>query len=174
MDRYIREIMAAQASAGRRLERLEALETRAPAEGLCLTRQGSPAQSVGSGSWVVRTFDTLEWQYGAGLEWDTASKIICHRWGVFLVNTNVYFDKAGAAGIKNVGILKNGTVYEATGWQYVPASTSSDAAATAIVMLDEDDYVEAIVYQNTGGVVDLGIATAQYQHWNVLRVARLI
>lgn len=174
MDRTVREILAEQSSARSRLERLETLETRAPAEGLYLTRRGSPAQSVASGSWVMRTFDTLEWQVGSGLEWDLASKIICRRWGVFLVNTNVYFDKAGAAGLKNVGILKNGTVYEATGWQYVPASTSSDAAATAIVALEEDDYVEAMVYQNTGGAVDLGIATAEYPHWNVLRVARLV
>lgn len=83
------------------------------------------------------------------------SRLTCQTAGVYYITASVQF-AANATGFRQVGIRLNGTT--ALAFQRTPSPGGSDAALLTIstaYALSAADYVEATVYQNSGGSLNV-------------------
>lgn len=76
--------------------------------------------------------------------------------GVYVIQFGGVWE-ADSTGLRRLNITKNGTATEHGEWKELNPSGSSQARGNVVTILpmDDGDYVEALVYQNSGGDLDV-------------------
>tara|TARA_R100000808_G_scaffold1563_1_gene7014 strand:- start:1413 stop:3074 length:1662 start_codon:yes stop_codon:yes gene_type:complete len=123
------------------------------------------AQSIGSGSLVVVSYDTIEYEEGA--EADTANeKITVKRAGKYLVSANIAMTGMGSAGYIQLNFETNGSASERFNKVRAKSSSEGNPAAhcTALLDLDVDDYVRVMAYHATGSSRNTNSGSASVQN----------
>lgn len=109
---------------------------------------------------VVVTFDTELWDdYGFHSTTSNTSRLTVPLGyaGTYLIVANAQFE-AAAAGQRIYSICYNGALGQPIAQVQSTNNTAANRMAsqvTTIYQLDEDDYVEFRVYQNSGGALDI-------------------
>lgn len=126
--------------------------------------------SVGSGGFVALTFNSEFYDTGGmhSLVSNTERLTVVTA-GLYVANLNVYWS-SNSAGIRTVLIRKNGSV--ALAYCDVPANSTGGCGqnvTTAPVDLSASDYLEAIVFQDSGSTLTVNYG-ASYSpvfsaHW---------
>jgi hypothetical protein len=112
-------------------------------------------QSIGNGADpVYAQFDTeLYDPAGAHDNVTNNTRITSQEKGLYLVYADIYFAAGSGSGIRQVSLRKNGTGVASN----ISAGTASgnDLPVVTIINLDVGDYIEAYVYQNSGGNLNI-------------------
>lgn len=112
-----------------------------------------------SGSWLAVTFDSERWDKEGNHEGVTnPSRITIVTGGLYVITGHASF-AANATGMRSIAIRLNGTTYIAM--QHIPsvgASLTSVLSVHTIYALAEDDYIELMAYQDSGGTLAIKAA----------------
>lgn len=124
----------------------------------------STTQSIADSTNTTLAFDTE--QYDTANTHDNStnnSRLIAPVTGIYALNAFVQWQPgAGSAGTRVVTISKNGGPrLGANGGFAVTGGGSESTTVTPIVRLEAGEYVEAIVYQTSGGSVDVNASDAE-------------
>lgn len=137
----------------------------------------STTQSIPDATWTALTFDSEDFDtaqlHHPAVNTDRATIPTA---GIYLVTARATF-AGNTTGSRGIGITKNGTT--TTELQKVRATTGVNPGAfgfhneqvTALLELRAGDYVAAIVFQDSGGALNVG-STSRF-HANELVVAKL-
>lgn len=134
----------------------------------------STAQTISNATWTAISFDTEDFDVGGMAEQVTNPSRItipAGEGGKYLV-TGIALWTANATGQRAIRLRKNGTTDLADG-----ARSPTDAATNVgtpfcdIVNLAAADYIELMVYQSSGGNLDLIVLTPQYPYFAAHRLS---
>lgn len=83
--------------------------------------------------------------------WNGGYKLTAPRTGYYLMTMTISWSGTASAGTRYQRFRKNGTTYLGES-QWQPAASATNTASTSTVAkLNKGDYIEAIVYQSSGG-----------------------
>jgi len=114
------------------------------------------AASINNASWTAIAWDTVD-QNEPGM-WAAGSpaRIVCQVDGLYLVAFNAVF-AANGSGIRIFGARLNGTNYLAETEVMSPSAGNTGVGnVAALVPLQAGDYIEGMVYQSSGGSLNVG------------------
>jgi hypothetical protein len=127
--------------------------------GVGLTKSAS--QSIPNSTYTAVTFDGEEWDtntYHDNVTNNSRVTIPSGKAGKYLVTVNIAFAANGAGGIRLVSIYKNGTGTGDNNFQ--TSSTFTTSPVKSVVMnLAVGDYIQAFVYQDCGGALNVNTTT---------------
>jgi len=115
----------------------------------------SAAQAIGSSSWTVLAFDSED--YDTDTIHDTVTnnnRLTCVSAGKYLITINVSWE-ANATGRRIISFRKNGADARGLVTGTVDSSNLCVQVVMTILDLSATDYIEARVFQTSGGELDL-------------------
>jgi len=121
-------------------------------------------QSVPSGAWTAISFDAIRWDKGAPVvHWSASNptRLTCQVAGMYAVMGMVNFPAVAAGASRYAAMNVNGggnaNWMGLGGLGGIPftASNGPSATFTAIVQLNVGDYIELIVFQDTGSAMNI-------------------
>lgn len=120
---------------------------------MCRVYRAAALSHTGTGTFQTIAFDTESFTQTESGMWSsgTPTRVTPQTAGVYLVTANVNFN-TNATGVRGLGLYKNGTVnpfayQDAAG----SASLSNGLFLSGTVNLSVGDYVQPLVFQNSGG-----------------------
>jgi hypothetical protein len=129
-----------------------------------LTVNGTTVGAVGYGSYYTTTTNSgsvltfLTQESAVGFENVSGSFMRTTQSGMFLVTANVDIDNAASTGTSEISLKKNGSTITGTTFTAWFANTSAKggATSTAIVQLNQNDYIEVGLGLGTSDTVTAG------------------
>jgi hypothetical protein len=100
------------------------------------------------------SFDTVLWDSGGLRDSANPTRLIAVKSGAYQIGTVNIF-AANGTGERQVDIVKNGTDTIASSAGGAPAATDYAVPTGVVEYLDEDDYVEFLASQTSGGPLDI-------------------
>jgi hypothetical protein len=101
-------------------------------------------------------FNTEEWDTNSNYDPVTNYRFTPTIAGYYQVNIKIQLDNTGSGGETYTALYKNGSIYKRVGMIPNIASTGRSPVGSIVVYLNgSTDYIEAYVFQNTGGSVAL-------------------
>lgn len=116
------------------------------------------SQSIPSGNETMVSFSTAI--YDNCRAWDGATKLTAPRTGYYMLTMCCGWGSS-ASGTRIHRIRKNGSTYLAED-QWQPGAASQARTTATVARLNKGDYVEASVYQSSGGDLGTGSVTESY------------
>lgn len=115
------------------------------------------AQSISNTTWTAVSWDTELWDTDS--MWSSTpnpTRLTIGTTGLYCVNANVTFTNTASGIGRIVGIRTNGTTVNAVQYQYqLGVGFLAVNHVQAILDLTATDYLEVIVYQDSGGALNL-------------------
>jgi hypothetical protein len=107
--------------------------------------------SLGDNAWTGVPWDTADLNLEGMWLVVTPGRITCQVDGLYLVILNVKFN-TNSTGSRQVGVRMNGSTYLVSTKVFNPSATNTTpVAALVLISLTAGDYLEGMVYQNSGG-----------------------
>ncbi|HEX2202182.1 MAG TPA: hypothetical protein VHG91_02735 [Longimicrobium sp.] len=126
-----------------------------------------------TGAWVVLAFTGETFDDGLHSTTTTPSRFIAPTGlgGKYLVTAHAVFTAAGAAGdtTRLVRLRKNGTLIEAEG-RLLENGSGTTVSLTTVAKLNAGDYLEMLVYQDSGGTLYACGSSVQYTTFTMVRL----
>lgn len=122
-------------------------------------------QSVASGSLVVISYDTVEFETGADAD-TTANSITIKRAGKYIVGANITMSGLYSTGYIQINFETNGDSAQRFNKARGASSNEGSPAVhcTALLNLDVDDYVRVLAYHATGFARDTNAGATSVQN----------
>lgn len=140
----------------RRLERLETIER--PITSVGARVYNSAAISSNNATLTALTFDTERYDTdGLHSTSSNTGRLTCTRAGKHLIVVNLEF-ASNATGYRVVHIRLNGTTYIAVDSKMAVNGNATWFSTATIYDLAVGDYVEVVVYQTSGGALNVSAA----------------
>lgn len=127
--------------------------------------------SVANNSWQALTFDTERWDTDDIHSTTTnTERLTCATAGTYLITGHISF-AANVAGNRGAGIRLGGTTYIAThlglgGF----AVNNTNITIVTMYQLAADEYVELMVYQNSGGALNVELKANHSPEFGMVRI----
>ena len=116
----------------------------------------SSTLSISTGTNTKIPFNTEDWDTNSNYDNVTNYRFTPTIAGYYQVNIKIQLDNTGSGGETYTAVYKNGSIYKRVGMVPNIASTGRSPVGSVNVYLNgSTDYVEAYVFQNTGGSVAL-------------------
>jgi hypothetical protein len=145
------------------------------------TQVGAPAFSANTSSTLSIShatntkipFNTEEWDTNSNYDPVTNYRFTPTVAGYYQVNIKIQIDNTGSGGETYTALYKNGSIYKRVGMIPNIAGTGRSPVGSVVVYLNgSTDYIEAYVFQNTGGSVALsGTSDFAYFQASMVRSA---
>jgi hypothetical protein len=122
----------------------------------------STTQSLGNAAYEAVAFDSEEWDTGASHDTSTNnSRLYALRSGYHMVSAAVTF-AANATGERAIKFRVDGTtdLRGSFGFPTTSGSINTLTSLSTVVYLAAGSYVEVMAYQDSGGALNIGSATA--------------
>ena len=131
---------------------LEGSVRRSTAVGALVYR--SSDQAVPSAAWTALNFNALRSDPEGMYAGSAPTRLTCPLSGLYLAVGNAVFS-ANASGIRLAVLKVNGAVWSGGASAAALSGADTHLSAAALVVLNEGDYVELLVYQNCGASLGL-------------------
>jgi hypothetical protein len=116
------------------------------------------AISIGNNSVQVLTFNSERWDTDEIHSTVTnTGRLTCQTAGLYNIFGHVQF-AANTTGIRSVLIRLNGSTYLASQLNHQSSAAVAELSVNTIYSLSASDYVELMVYQNSGGALNVNAA----------------
>ena len=122
----------------------------------------STTQSVPSGSWVGISFDRVRFDSGGHWVVGSPTRLTCQQAGTYVVSCCVQFLPAAGGQNRMAGFQVNGA-FDTLGGVVGPAILGSGyplCQSVSILRLNAGDYVECVVYQDSGAALNVAAGSA--------------
>jgi hypothetical protein len=139
--------------------RADALEARLPGP-LRARVRNSAALAINNNSTTVMTFDTERWDEGGFFAPGTPGRLTAPEAGHYLIGSHAAF-AANATGTRELLIRLNGGSSLAIAPGTGSASREGRMSVVTEYELAAGDYIESLVFQDSGGVLNV-VATSAY------------
>ncbi len=117
-------------------------------------------QSIPNATWTAVNMGAVFHDTQAGWSAGSPSRLTAPRSSYYLVGASVGFD-VNATGVRQLSILYNGADYSYGVSMGAVAGIQSRMSATTSMVMTAGDYVQASVWQNSGGALNVGVL---YEH----------
>lgn len=125
----------------------------------------SSDQTISNTTDTAVIFDTEVHDYGACWISSTGTRLTAPIKGVYSIGGNVQFAAGGAATTRQVYVRVNGDSNKRACWEYVQGTNALERIGCSTnYELDEGDYIELMVYQNSGGNLDINANNEAFPH----------
>ena len=115
-------------------------------------------------------FATEDWDTNSNYDNTTNYRFTPTVAGYYQVNIKIQLDNTGSGGETYTALYKNGSLHKRVGFTPNIASTQRSPVGSILVYLNgSTDYVEAYVFQNTGGSVPLN-GTSEFNYFQAFLV----
>lgn len=111
-------------------------------------------QAVASSTFTAISFDTDAWASTELFEWDGATKVTVQQAGIVSLTGNATF-AANGTGHRYAGLRINGLVSLTPNWMPAIGVVDQGVPAAKLYPVVEGDYVELVVWQSSGGNLDV-------------------
>lgn len=134
----------------------------------CRIYDSNATQSIDSSASTAVTFDSERWDTdGLHSTSSNTSRITFQRSGKYVVGGNVRWDN-NATGLRSVAIRLNGSTFLAYTQDTVVADSEEYQQVSCLYDFSVDDYIELVVYQTSGGSLDLlSYANTAPEFWSI-------
>jgi len=151
---------------------LQSLSRRVTGQGRALAAlsgahvHNSAAQSINTATFTALTFDTEDWDDDAYHDTGAnTSRITIRVPGRYAIGCNVGF-AANATGYRQVRLFVNGaTSIKMVAHSAAAGGTTHHEALEAVYEFNAGDYIEVLVYQNSGGALNVDAADVAQSFW---------
>lgn len=116
----------------------------------------SVALTLASASNVRASLDTTDWDQGTASAQhstsSTQSHLVCRQAGIYLISAGATISQ-NASGLRDVGIQLNGTTWVAEMYTGANPTDVTIFSLSALYQLALGDYVELVLYQDSGSTL---------------------
>jgi hypothetical protein len=138
--------------------------------GPSFSASSSSTSSISHATNTKIPFATEDWDTNSNYDNTTNYRFTPTVAGYYQVNIKIQLDNTGSGGETYTALYKNGSSHKRVGFTPNIASTQRSPVGSILVYLNgSTDYVEAYVFQNTGGSVPLN-GTSEFNYFQAFLV----